>query len=132
MDTKHAGKVTNKTMHKYLVYAAYGLLTLGGAMHFFIDVVSQYVREKRLPGPETTLYFGLNTAYALSQVLFGLMALLIARKAFYLLDEWPAIAISVGAAGCWLIFTFMFIEYPEPKVGAAIFAVLIIAAAVTA
>jgi hypothetical protein len=118
-------------MHKYLVYAAYGLLTLGGAMHFFIDVVSQYLRGKRPPGSETTLYFGLNTAYALSQVLFGLMALFIARTAFPLLDQWPAIAISLSAAVCWLIFTFLFIEYREPKIGAGIFTALMIAAAVT-
>ncbi len=64
-------------MHKYLVYAAYGLLTFGGVMHFLVDVVAQYARGKRVPGPATTLYYGLNTAYALSQVLFGLMALLI-------------------------------------------------------
>jgi hypothetical protein len=42
-------------MHKYLVYAAYGWLTLGGTLHFFIDVVSQYMRGKRVPGPEATL-----------------------------------------------------------------------------
>jgi hypothetical protein len=118
-------------MHKYLVYAAYGLLTFGGAMHFLVDVVSQYARGKRVPGPETTLYYGLNTAYALSQVLFGLMALLVARYAFHLLDQWPALALSFTAATCWLIFSFLFIEYREPKIGAGVFVALIIAAAVT-
>ena len=32
------------------------------------------------PGPETALYYGLNTAYALGQVLFALLALLAIRN----------------------------------------------------
>jgi hypothetical protein len=45
-------------MHKAFVYAAYGSLTLGGALHFAIDVVSQYARRKRAPGVESTLFYG--------------------------------------------------------------------------
>jgi hypothetical protein len=55
-------------MHKYLVYTAYGWLTLSGTLHFVIDVLSQYLRGTRAPGPETTLFFGLNTAYAMGQM----------------------------------------------------------------
>jgi len=49
-------------MHKYLVYGTYGWLLLGGTMHLAIDVVSQYVRGKRIPGSETTLYFGMQAS----------------------------------------------------------------------
>ena len=119
-------------MHRYLIYAAYGWLALGGTMHFFIDVVSQYLRRKRAPGPEATLFYGLNTAYALGQVLFGLFGLLVAWQAFDLLGRWPAISLTFMAAACWLIFDFIFIEYWEPKFIVAIFAVLAIAAALAA
>ena len=68
-------------MHKSLAYAAYGWLTFGGTMHFAVDVLAQYARGKRAPGPETTLFYGMNTAYALGQVAFGALGLLVARRA---------------------------------------------------
>jgi hypothetical protein len=58
-------------MARYLTLAAFGWLTLTGTLHFAIDVLSQYLRGKRVPGPETTLYYRLNSAFALGQVLFG-------------------------------------------------------------
>jgi len=119
-------------MHKILVYVSFGWLTLSGTMHFIIDVLSQYLRGKRVPSPETTLYFGLNTAYALGQVLFGVLALLVARKALPLLGQWPAVALSLSAAMGWLVFGFLFLEYWEPRVAAGIFALLVIAAAAMA
>jgi hypothetical protein len=67
-------------MHKIFLYTAYGWLLLGGTLHFFIDVVSQYWRGKRVPGPEATLYYGLNSAYALGQILFAILALLVIRQ----------------------------------------------------
>jgi len=91
-------------------------LTLGGPLHFFIDVISQYLRGKRIPGPEATLYYGLNTAYALGQVLFGLLGLLVAGQALAVLGEWPAVSLTLAAAACWLIFGLIFMEYSEPKV----------------
>ncbi len=57
------------SLHKVLVYVAFGWLAFAGTMHFLIDVLAQYLRHKRVPGPEKTLYYGLNTAYALGQVL---------------------------------------------------------------
>ena len=119
-------------MHRWLIYATYGWLTLGGTLHFAIDVVSQYVRNKRPPGPETTLYFGLNTAFALGQILFGALGLWVARQAIELLGQGPAIALTLFAAACWLGFCFMFIEYKEPRFVVGLFALLAIAAAVTA
>lgn len=49
-------------LHVSLLYAAYGWLLLSGALHFSVDVMGQYVRGKRSPGRETTLYYGLNSA----------------------------------------------------------------------
>lgn len=119
-------------MHKTLVFAAFGWLTLAGSVHFAIDVVSQYARAKRAPGPETTLFYGLNTAYALGQLMFGLLGLLVAWQAIDVISQWPALSLSLLAAACWLIFGFVFIEYWEPKFTVVIFSLLIIAAAVTA
>jgi hypothetical protein len=119
-------------MHKYLVYAAYGWLTLGGTLHFVIDVVSQYLRGKRVPGPETTLYYGLNSAYALGQFLLGVVGLLMARESLSLVSQWPMVSISLGAGLCWLVIGFMFLEYWEPRVVTLIFIILVIAAAATA
>lgn len=119
-------------MHKNLFYAAFGWLAFTGTMHFIVDVLSQYLRGKRVPGPETTLYYGLNTSYALSQVLFALLCLFMARRAPAMLDAWPVMALSLVASLAWLVITFVFMGYWEPKFNAAIFAVLLIAAIVTA
>src|SRR5882672_3984829 len=119
-------------MHKILVFAAYGWLTLAGSLHFVIDVVSQYARGKRAPGPEATLFYGLNTGYALGQMMFGLLGLLVAWQALNVMGQWPAVSLSLTAAACWLIFGFVFIEYWEPKLTVIIFILLIVAAAITA
>jgi hypothetical protein len=117
-------------MARYLTYAAFGWLTFTGAMHFTIDVVSQYVRGKRVPGAETTLYYGLNSAYALGQVLFGLMCLWAARREPGLLRE-PVVVVLAGAgAAAWLALTFTAMGYWEPKLNAGIFIALLIAAIV--
>lgn len=102
-------------MHQKFLYAAYGWLLLSGILQFLIDVVSQYVRGKRAPGLETTLYYGLNTAYALGQILFALLALLVMRDNGLLLGRWPALTVGF-AAGCgWLVIGFVFLEYREPR-----------------
>ncbi len=118
-------------MHKVLLYVAYGWLTLGGTLHLAIDVVSQYLRGKRAPGPETTLYYGLNTAFALGQILFGIAALIVARRAIELLDGWPLVALSLFAALAWFAFAVYFLEYKEPRFMVATYGVLVLAAAVT-
>jgi hypothetical protein len=41
-------------------------------MHLIIDVLSGYLRGKRPPGPETTLFYGMHTAYGLGQMFVGL------------------------------------------------------------
>jgi hypothetical protein len=115
-------------MHKYLIYAAYGWLAFSGTAHFLIDVVSQYFRGKRTPGNEATLYYGLNTAYSLGQVAFGLVGLWLAWRAMALLKEPALVALSIAAAAGWLVITFLFMEYREPKVAAGIFLLLVVAA----
>jgi hypothetical protein len=47
-------------MHKIILYTGFGWLTFRGLLHFIIDVVSQYAQEKRAPGPETTLFYGMK------------------------------------------------------------------------
>lgn len=117
--------------HKYIVYAAYGWLTLSGILHFVIDVVSQHLRGKRAPGLETTLYYGLNSAFALGQVAFGLLGLFLAWRAMPLLTETSVLIGSLAAALGWLAITFLFMEYWEPKLNVGIFCALIVAAWVT-
>lgn len=62
-------------MHKYIVFTAFGVLTLFGTAHFLIDVVSQHFRGLHRPGPTTDLYYGLHSAYGLGQAAFGAMGL---------------------------------------------------------
>ncbi|MGH8061155.1 MAG: hypothetical protein ACREO7_03970 [Pseudoxanthomonas sp.] len=68
-------------MHPMFVRLAFGWLALGGGMHFAVDVAPRYFRGTRAPGPETSLYYGPNTALALGQALFGLPGLLVAHHA---------------------------------------------------
>ena len=119
-------------MHRKLMYAAYGWLLLSGVLQFAIDVVSQHIRGKRVPGPETTLYYGLNTAYALGQIVFALLALLMMRDSGVLLGRWPGLTLSFVAAVGWLVIGFVCLEYREPRVIMAIFIALLIGAMVTA
>ncbi len=115
-------------MAKYLTYAAFGWLAFTGVMHFAIDVVSQYVRGKRVAGAEATLYYGLHSAFALGEVLFGLMCLWAARREPGLLRE-PIVVMLAGAGAlAWLALTFMAMDYWEPKLNAGIFIALLIVA----
>ncbi len=118
-------------MRTKLFYGAYGWLLFSGFLHFGIDVVSQYLRHKRPPGPEATLYYGLNTSYALGQAVFAGLALLLLRSGSPLLGQWQALALGFFAAAAWLAISNLFIEYPQPRIVAAIFAVLLAAAAFT-
>jgi hypothetical protein len=118
-------------MHKYIVYAAYGWLALTGALHFAVDVVSQYLRGKRAPSLETTLYYGLNSAFSLGQVAFGLLGIFMAWRAMHLLSEPPVLVLSVAAAFGWLAITFLFMEYWEPKLNVGIFCLLMVVALIT-
>jgi hypothetical protein len=102
-------------MHKNLLYAAYGWLLLAGVLHFAIDAVSQYLRGKRVPGPEATLYYGLNTTYAMGQVLFALLALLAIRKGLAVMGQWPGVTVGLTAAADWLAIGIAFLEYREPR-----------------
>jgi hypothetical protein len=74
-------------MHKILLYATYGSLLLGSALHFCIDVVAQYWRGKRPAGVETALYYGLHSAYTLGQVLFAIVVLLLIHRGVPFFDE---------------------------------------------
>jgi len=117
-------------MQHYVIYAAYGWLTVTGLLHFFVDVVSQYLRGKRDPGPETTLYYGLNAAFSLGQVAFGLLGLLVAWQAMSLLTQKPAALLAVAAACGWFLIALLFMEYWEPRFNAGVFCLLIITAVV--
>ncbi|KGE17644.1 hypothetical protein [Paenibacillus wynnii] len=117
-------------MRMTLWLIAYGWVIVTGSMHFMVDVVSQYVRGVRSPGTESTYYYGMNTAFALGEVLFGLFGLILCLKAPQLAAEWPAVTLAIAAALAWLAFSFMFLPYREPKIISFIFALLVIAAAV--
>ncbi|WP_211168302.1 hypothetical protein [Azoarcus indigens] len=116
------------SVHKYLVYSAYGWLALSGTLHFVIDVLSQFLRGKRPPGMETALYYGLNSAYALGQVAFGLLGLFLAWRAMNVVSQTPVLVLTVAAALGWLAITFLFMEYREPKFNISIFLALTLAA----
>ena len=118
-------------LHLSLLYAAYGWLLLSGTLHFAIDVVGQYARGKRLPGNATTLYYGLNSAYALSQVLFAALALLAISQGLSILGQWPGLILGFLAAVSWLAICVLFLEYRQPRMTVGLFAALLAAAALT-
>ncbi|AKT38520.1 hypothetical protein [Chondromyces crocatus] len=118
-------------MHKYLLHAAYGWLTLTGVMHFVIDVVSQHLRGKHVPGTETTLYYGVHSAFALGQTVFGLLGLWLTFRARDVLSELPVVLLSLIATVGWLAVAVLFMEYWQPRFNAVFFGLLIVAGALT-
>lgn len=118
-------------MHKYILYSAYGWLALSGTLHFIVDVVSQHLRGKHPPGAETTLYYGLHSAFALGQVAFGVLGLLLAWRAPAVFGQIPVLPISLVAGLAWLAITFQFMSYWEPKLNVSVFCALVLAAWLT-
>jgi len=117
-------------LHLSLLYTAYGWLLLSGTLHFAIDVVGQYARGNRAPGPATTLYYGLNSVYALSQVLFAALALLAISQGLIILGRWPGLILGFLAALSWLAICVLFLEYRQPRMTVTLFAALLAAAAI--
>ncbi len=97
-------------------------------MLFLVDVVSQHLRGVRTPSVETTYYYGMNTAAALGQIVFGLFGLILVLQAPHLLTRWPAITLTIVAALLWLAISMKFLPYKEPKIISAVFVVLVIVA----
>lgn len=115
-------------MHKYLVYAAFGTLTLFGTLHFLIDVVSQHVRGLREPGPATDLYYGLHSAYGLGQAAFGALGLYFEWRALPIMHEAPPLMLALLAGLGWLAICLSFIEYTQPRSPIILYCGLILAA----
>lgn len=113
-------------MRTKFLYAAYGWLWVSGILHFGLDVISQYVRGKRAPGREATLYYGLNTTYTFGQVLVAILALFAILQGVVATGQWPGLSIGFGAALAWLT-----IEYLQPKGVSCVSAVLLAGASLT-
>lgn len=118
-------------LHCLLLYGAYGWLVIGGVLHFAVDVASQYFRGKRSPSNATTLYYGLNSTYAVSQVLFGALALFAIRHDMTAMGQADGLALGLLAACAWFVLCLRFIEYPQPRVVVAVYASLLVGAALT-
>jgi hypothetical protein len=118
-------------LHGLLIYGAYGWLFVSGILHFAVDVVSQYLRGKRVPGPATTLYYGLNSTYAVSQVLFAALALFAIQHDGGAMGQGYGLALGFLAACAWFVLCLRFIEYPQPRVAVAVFAGLLAGVALT-
>ncbi len=118
-------------LHDTLLYAAYGWLLLSGFLQIGIDVVSQHLRGKRVPGPATTLYYGLNSAYGLSQILFALLALFAIRQGLAAMGQWSGVSLGFVAAAAWFTLSVLFLEYPQPRMTVALFVALLLATAFT-
>jgi hypothetical protein len=83
------------------------------------------------PGAQTILHYGLNSAYALSQVLFAALALLATSRGLIILGRWPGLILGLLAALCWLAICVLFLEYRQPRMTVALFATLLAEAALT-
>ncbi len=95
-------------MHKTLLLATYWTLLAAGTLHFIADVLSQYFRGLRKPSYETTLYYGLHSAYSLGQVVFAIVALLLTRSGSTFMDSTAGTAISFAAVLGWLAIALLY------------------------
>lgn len=106
---------------------AFYWLTISGTLHFLVDVVSQAARHKRLPGPETTLYYGQHSAFSLGQVVFGLCGLWIVQRAAREGAYTPILVLGLVASAGWFAIVYFTMEYWQPRVGVAVFAAILLA-----
>ncbi|KAF1044965.1 MAG: hypothetical protein GAK35_01535 [Herbaspirillum frisingense] len=111
-----------------IFYAAYGWLTFSGLCHFMIDVAFQKLRGVRPPGIETSLYYGLNSAFSIGQIAFGALGLYLAWRCMHVLQELPVLVLALVSGLAWLLITFLYMSYWEPKLNVAIFCMLIFVA----
>ena len=118
-------------LHLSLLYAAYGWLLFSGILQFVIDAFSHHSREKRITGSTTSLHYGLNTTYALGQILFAVLALFAIRQGVTAMGQWSGLVLGFSAAGAWLVICLPFLEAKKPRVTLALFAVLLLGAALT-
>ena len=121
----------NERLHVLLLNSAYLWLLLSGLLQFAIDVLSEYIRHKHTPSHETTLYYGLSSAYALSQVLFAALALFAIRHGLVAMGQWSGLTLGFLAACAWLVLCLVFIEYTQPRMTLALFAGLLVGVALT-
>ena len=122
---------SSERFHRPLLYGAYSWLLVSGFLQIAIDVVSQHLRGKRVPGTETTLYYGLNSTYGVSQILFALLALFAIRQGATAIGQWSGVFLGLVAASSWFVLSLLFLEYPQPRITVALFAALLLGAAVT-
>lgn len=120
-----------KWFHRLALYGAYSWLLLSGILHLAIDVVSQYLRQKRAPGSATTLYYGLNSSYAVSQMLFAGLALFAIRQGVTAMGQRSGLLLGFVAACAWFVLSLLFLEYPQPRVTVAVFAALLVGVALS-
>lgn len=113
-------------------YIAFGWLTFIGVGHFCADVLSQYLRHKRAPSLETTLYYGLNSAYALGQVALGVFGLWFVARVGRDVSHVPLLAGTLVAIAGWFAIAFTSMEYWEPKAANAVTALIFVVALVMA
>ncbi|OAJ67101.1 hypothetical protein A0123_02247 [Gluconobacter cerinus] len=61
----------NSGKHHAQDFGAYRLrqLTYIGTLHFLVNVVSQYLRRKRVPRPKAAFYYGFITSLILGQII---------------------------------------------------------------
>ncbi|WP_250009063.1 hypothetical protein [Actinoplanes sp. M2I2] len=103
-----------------------------GVLHFAVDVVHQHLSGHRPAGTESTYYFGLHSAYALGQVAFAALAILVVRSGSDVMSKIPGQVISLAAVAGWFVICLKFIEYMPPRINIVIVACLLVGAAATA
>jgi hypothetical protein len=118
-------------VRRNLLFVAYGYLFWAGVLHFLIEVALAHLGGRLAPGPQTSLYYGLHSAYALGQVAFGMAAVLIVRTGSDVLARRGGLAVGIAAAGAWLVLAFLFIEYVQPRIHMAVVLILLIGAALS-
>jgi predicted outer membrane lipoprotein len=65
------------------------------------------------------------------QILFAMLALFAIRQGVAAMGQWSGITLGLLAACSWFVLSIMFLEYTQPRKTVALFAVLLLGAALT-
>ena len=111
--------INAKRLHGLLLHGPYSWLLIIELLHCGIAPGSQHIRVKRDPSSATSLYYGLNSSYAVSQIMFAGMV------------RGSGVLLGLLAAGAWFVLSLVVLKSSQTRMTGTLFPALPVGVALT-